>query len=114
MLRTEILKLNKDFKRLYYRGKSNVNPLVITYCKRNNLEKNRIGITTSKKIGKAVYRNRARRLIKESYRLLEPSVPVGWDFVFVARSKTTFSNLHEVYPVIKNQIETLCNTGKTK
>lgn len=112
MEKTEILKLNKEFKRLYYRGKSNINPLIVTYAKRNNLKVNRIGITTSKKIGKAVYRNRARRLLKEAYRLLEPCTPTGWDFVFVARSKTTFSNLNQVYPVMKKQIETLCNKDK--
>ena len=107
MKRTVMLRLNKDFKRLYYRGKSQVDPLLVLYAKRNNLKVNRLGITTSKKIGNAVKRNRARRIVKAAYRQLEIDIPVGWDFVFVARVKTTLSNSNQIYLVIKRQIETL-------
>ena len=45
------LKLNKEFKRLYFRGKSAVHPLLVTYAIKNRLGRNRIGITVTKKIG---------------------------------------------------------------
>ena len=72
---------------MYSRGKSVVcQSLVIYYTKRSG-KLNHIGITASKKVGGAVQRNRARRVILESYRLLEPQVQPGYTFVFVARAK---------------------------
>jgi len=84
------LKLNQNylFQRLYRRGKSLVSPtIVLYYNKRPKAKLNHIGITASKKVGVAVARNRARRVILESYRLLEPEVETGYTFVIVARGK---------------------------
>jgi len=84
------LKLNQNylFQRIYRRGKSLVSPtIVLYYHKRQGAKLNHIGITTSKKVGGAVQRNRARRVILESYRLLEPVVETGYTFVIVARGK---------------------------
>lgn len=114
MIHTETLKRNHEFRTLYYRGKSQVHPLLVTYARKNRLGYNRIGITTTKKIGKATERNRARRIIREAYRMLEPDLPVGWDFVFVARTKTTTAKMPALLPVIKNQIETLTSRKKEK
>lgn len=61
---------NKDFRRIYAKGKSYVSSSVITYVSKNRCKQIRVGITTSKKIGNAVQRNRARRLIRESVRHL--------------------------------------------
>lgn len=88
MGRLVTLRQNRDFRRLYRRGKSMVHPLLVLYYSRNRLGQNRIGITTSKKIGKAVERNRARRVIREAYRSLAPQLRGGYDFVFVARTRT--------------------------
>ena len=55
-------KLNKDFRRLYGRGKSQVSPYLVTYSVKNRNGEINIGITTGKKLGNAVNRNRARRL----------------------------------------------------
>ena len=41
------LKLNKEFKRLYFKGKSAVHPLIVTYASKNRLGRNRIGITVT-------------------------------------------------------------------
>lgn len=57
------LKLNKEFKRLYYRGRFKGHPLLVTYVMKNGRNVNRVGITTGKKVGKAVDRSRARRVI---------------------------------------------------
>ena len=45
------LKLNKEFRRLYFKGSSAVHPLIVTYACKNRLGRNRIGITATKKIG---------------------------------------------------------------
>ncbi len=85
MNNTKTLKLNKDFRRLYYRGKSCVAKTVVVYAMKNRTSTNRVGITCGKAIGKAVVRNRVKRLMRESYRLMEQNLPVGYDFVIVAR-----------------------------
>ena len=81
------MKLNKDFKRLYYRGKSIVGSNIVVYVSPNRKNYNRLGLTCSKSIGKAVKRNRTKRLMRESYRLLENRIKVGYDVVIVARTR---------------------------
>lgn len=87
MKKTVSIKENKDFKRLYYRGKKLSADCVAIYWRRTGAPGCRLGITVSSKIGKAVVRNRIRRLIRESYRLMEDRVATGFDLVVVARSK---------------------------
>jgi len=81
---------NKDYRRIYSRGKSVVTPQIVIYIFKNRLNKKRIGITTGKKIGNAVKRNRARRIIREAVRLLLPDMKEGFDLILVARGKTPF------------------------
>lgn len=88
MEKIEALCRNNDFRRIYARGKSYVSPLVVVYVLKNRTKNVRVGITTSKKIGNAVLRNRSRRVIREAYRALAPRVRPGHDLVFVARGKT--------------------------
>ena len=78
-MKGQTLKENKDFRRLYYRGKSEASSALVTYGMKSRRGGVRYGITTSKKIGGAVQRNRARRVIRVAFR----------DFVFVARTRTT-------------------------
>ena len=82
----------KDFLRLYYRGKSCAKPAVVVYAMKNRAGICRVGITTSKKIGNAVERNRSRRVIKAAFTqvLSENTINGNWDFVFVARGKTRY------------------------
>ena len=83
---TTPLKQNHVFRKLYARGESAVGSFVVVYARRNKLGINRLGITTSVKLGHAVARNRARRRIRETYRLHESGLKVGYDIVIVARS----------------------------
>lgn len=87
----KIVTINKnwEFKRAYQRGKSYVSPTLVLYVLSNHKKHVRIGITTSKKVGNAVERNRARRVITESIRAVLPRLRGGYDLVFVARSKTS-------------------------
>lgn len=82
------LNKNRDFNRMYSRGKSYVTSSLVVYVLRNRQKEVRIGITTSKKIGNAVQRNRARRLIRESCRKIISDVKPGYDIVMVARKRT--------------------------
>ena len=89
---------NNDFRRIYARGKSYVSPLVVVYALKNRTKNVRVGITTSKKVGNAVQRNRSRRVIREAFRALAPRVRPGFDLVLVARGKTPYAAV--AYPVL--------------
>ena len=92
----ETLKLNKDFKRLYYRGESIVTRSVVLYVQKNRLGRNRLGLTCGKSVGKANKRNRAKRLMRESYRLIHPELKEGYDIVIIARTRILGKNCLEV------------------
>ena len=88
IIKTFSIKNDYEFRRIYKRGRSFVNAALVIYILKNKKNMNRVGITTSRKIGNAVARNRARRIIREAYRQYEEKLPVGYDFIFVARTRT--------------------------
>ena len=93
------LKYNHIFQRLYRTG-GQANGYLVLYARRNRLGQNRVGITVSKKLGKAHIRNRIRRRVREVYRLNEAAFRPGWDIVVVVRGKAidaSFSQLTESY-----------------
>lgn len=98
------LKQNRDFRRLYGRGKSFANPALVTYISKNRVGYCRIGITTSKKIGNAVTRNRARRVIRAAYAGISSQILGSWDIVFVARAKTHRLKSQNVQNVMRKQL----------
>ena len=86
MEKTLSLKENHLFRALYHRGKSAARKSMVMYVmKRRNQPVNHLGITVSVKLGCAVVRNRARRRLREVYRLNETRVKSGFDIVIVAR-----------------------------
>jgi ribonuclease P protein component len=89
MLYTETLKDNKDFLNLYKRGRYIPSKYSVIYVRPNGRPFNRLGITAGKKVGNAVCRNRAKRLIRLAYRQSEVDMPVGMDIVIVARTAIT-------------------------
>jgi len=80
------LKLNHIFRRLYHTS-GHADAYLVLYARKNRIQSNRVGITVSKKLGKAHVRNRVRRRLREVYRLNEAKFKPGWDIVVVARSK---------------------------
>ena len=99
------LKENRDFHRLYKKGKSYINPVLVTYVLKNKSANLRYGITTGKKIGNAVRRSRARRVIRAAFRELSPELKRGYDIVFVARGKTPFVKSTQIKSVMKYHFE---------
>lgn len=85
------LKLNHIFQRLYH-SSGCANGLLVLYARKNRSATNRVGITVSKKLGKAHIRNRMRRRLREVYRLNEDKFLPGWDIVVVARTKAVFAD----------------------
>ena len=93
---TVAMNRNYQFQRMYQKASSIPGKFVVLYHKKNRLAGNRLGITVSKKVGKAVHRNRVRRLIKENYRLMEEKLCQGYDLVIVARVRAKDANFYEI------------------
>jgi ribonuclease P protein component len=103
------LKLNHIFQRLY-RTSGAANSYLVLYARKNRTESNRVGITVSKKLGKAHVRNRVRRRLREVYRLNEEQFLPGWDIVVVARSRAvdaSFQQLTGAYLTLAKKMEIL-------
>lgn len=92
MLFTQPMKRNADFQRLYRSGAFCSLGSALIYAKPNQLPCNRLGITAGKKVGNAVMRNRAKRIIRAAYTAAEPMLPVGVDIVVIARSSLPEQN----------------------
>ena len=93
---SESLKNNQQFRFVYKNGRSYANKYFIMYVKENGLDKNRIGISVSKKVGNSVVRHRVTRLIREAYRLNKDCICSGYDIVFVARVTAKDKGYHEI------------------
>jgi len=93
---SESLKKYEQFQFVYKNGKSYANKYLIMYVKKNGLEKNRIGISVSKKVGNSVVRHRVTRLVRESYRLHESIFNSGLDIVIVGRPSAATVGYQEV------------------
>ena len=105
MSRYVTIRENKDFSGIYHKGRSYVSPVLVTYIKKNRSGKVRYGITTGKKIGNAVKRSRARRVIRASYYQLYDDINTGCDIIFVARGKTPFVKSQVVKKAMKKHLE---------
>jgi ribonuclease P protein component len=99
---------NSDFRRIYNRGISSADPALVIYLMKNRAGICRIGITSSKKIGNAVQRNRSRRIIRAAFDELyrqDPARFCGYDIVFVARTKTRFRKSTQIKDIIDHGFE---------
>ena len=88
MKKAVTLKDNHAFRRMYQKGASAVGGSMVVYCRKNKLDHNRLGLTASVKLGHAVVRNRARRRLREVYRLNSHRLRQGYDIILVARGRT--------------------------
>ena len=88
---------NRDFRRAYAKGKSRVHRLLVTYVLRNRLGVNRVGFTATKKIGKAVVRNRCRRRLRAAAALCFGKLALpNADYVLIARYSTAGVDFKEL------------------
>lgn len=102
---TERLRKDSDFRRVYKHGKSFANRYLVMYIMRNNLEYNRVGISVSKKVGKAIVRNKVKRRIRESFRLdVDQKIKSGYDIVFIARVAISDMQYNEINKSMKHLV----------
>lgn len=81
------LRRTSDVRRVYDKGRSWAHPLLVLVAWPNGLNFSRVGVTASRKVGGAVARNRAKRLLREAARCLYPQFEDGWDVMLVARAR---------------------------
>ena len=80
------LRRTSDVRRVYDQGRSWAHPFLVLIARPNGLDFSRVGVTASRKVGGAVARNRAKRLLREAARRLYPQLESGWDVMLVARA----------------------------
>ncbi len=90
------LKRNYEFKKVFNKGKSIVDRLVVVYFIKTTFDENRLGIVVNKKIGNAVVRNRVKRRIKECYRNYEERIKKGYNIVIVSRVKASEASYKDI------------------
>lgn len=93
---SESLKKNREFQLVYRKRNSCANKYLILYILENNTDRNRLGISVSKKVGNSIVRHRITRLIRESYRLNEDSFENGLDMIVVARVDAKDKSFKEI------------------
>ena len=93
---SESLKKNQDFQNVYKNGISYANRYLVMYVLENQTDRNRIGISVSKKVGNSVIRHHLTRLIREGYRLQEDMFNSGLDMVVVTRKNAVNCSCQEI------------------
>jgi ribonuclease P protein component len=91
----------EDFQRLRREGRTYHHRFLILNLASNELAHNRYGFVTSKPLGKAVARNRVRRLLREVIRHLHPRIAAGFDIVIVARKDIVGQPFRIIYRTIE-------------
>ena len=90
-----------NFERVRREGQSWAHPLIVLAARANQRPNSRYGIIVSKKVGHAVQRNRARRLIREALRAEHMAVQPGWDIVIIARMSIAGQRLGPVQAALQ-------------
>ncbi len=108
MEKKKVLRKNEDFACVYKKGKSVGDKYVVIFFLKNGKRYNRIAFLASKKVGNAVVRNRARRLMKEVIRRESPIKNNGFDIIFIARKSIVSTN----YEGVKKSIHSAISKSK--
>ncbi len=103
-----VIKSARDFSFMFKKTEPIVTYGFVCYMRPRRGGSNRLGIVTGKKVGNAVKRNRARRIIREAFRLIDPvlkeKTQKRYDFIFVARAKTPSLKMQTVLSLMKKNL----------
>jgi ribonuclease P protein component len=110
--KVEHLTKPEQFSLVYEKGISLADRLLVLKALPNQLEYSRYGISVSKRVGKAVVRNRVKRVLREIIRLTP--IERGWDIVFIARSPAASGEYHQLDKSVLNLLSRAVITGKQK
>ena len=96
---------SEDFKRVRRSGKSYAHPLVVLIVQNNNQPRVKIGVAAGRTVGTAVYRNRAKRLLREAMRTLIPNIGSGLDLILIARPGLVSATLEDTRRALLNLLQ---------
>jgi ribonuclease P protein component len=86
---------SEDFKRVRRSGKSYAHPLVVLIVQTHEQPRLKVGVAAGRTVGTAVYRNRAKRLLREAMRTLIPNITPGLDLILIARPGLVSASFEE-------------------
>ncbi len=96
---------SEDFKRVRRSGKSYAHPLVVLIVQTHDQPRLKVGVTAGRTVGTAVYRNRAKRLLREAMRPLIPNIALGLDLILIARPGLVSATLAETRQALLNLLQ---------
>ena len=96
---------SEDFKRVRRSGKSYAHPLVVLIVQSHDQPRLKIGVAAGRTVGTAVYRNRAKRLLREAMRSLIPNIASGLDLILIARPGLVSATLEDTHRALLNLLQ---------
>jgi ribonuclease P protein component len=112
MKQEQRLRRSDDFQRVRHLGQSRTNTMMVLAYLPNNLDHNRVGFVVSKRLGRAVKRNRIKRQMREAVRSQMAGLKPGFDLVFIARQpikEASFTEISQVIMYLLKLASLLCN-----
>jgi len=96
---------SEDFKRVRRSGKSYAHPLVVLIVQSNSQPRVKIGVAAGRTVGTAVYRNRAKRLLREAMRAIIPNIASGLDLILIARPGLVSATFEDTQHALLNLLQ---------
>ena len=103
-----IIRNKFEFNKVYSKGHSYVNHLMVIHVINSDNIKGKIGFAVGKKIGNAVVRNRIKRLMREAYRITQHDIQSNAAIIMIARKSLIEAKTDDVIKAFKN----LCKKAK--
>ncbi len=95
----------RDFERVLREGRKQVRPSLVVYCHpRPDTGPTRLGLTVSRRVGKAHTRNLIKRRLREAFRLAQPRLHGGFDIIAIARHNAGATDYHELRKQLKSAL----------
>ena len=94
-----------DFKRVRRLGRSYPHPLIVLIALPNELLYSRIAVVAGRTVGKAVERNRAKRMIRAVLNEWISDILPGWDLIFIARQPLSNASYYKTHEAIRSLLQ---------